>query len=184
VYANVRIEQVALLLEFDLSNSRMWAPLLRSGRLEEVTMMPVQAKLLHYTLPDNDFAGQLQREVCESITNSIRGWRQVPTGFRPDHSRTLGSLLEKMEQTKVYGNSLSTSDMTLPESITRGRRVFGFALHVPFTGMENLMERIKATGIHRNRSPCVEYAVAAKVFAYPGGVLSVWMFVLSTQEGW
>lgn len=181
VYANVRIEQVAHLLEFELLNSRMWAPLLRSSRSEEEsTMMTVQAKPLQYTLPDNSFARQLQSEVCESVTGAIRGWRQVPTGFRPDLSKTLGSLLEKMEEAKLNnGNSLSTSGISLPESITRGRRVFGFALHVPFTGMENLLERIKATDIHRNRIPRVEYAVAARVFAYHGGVLCVWMFVLS-----
>jgi hypothetical protein len=115
------------------------------------------------------------------LTSAIRGWRQVPTGFRPDLSKTLGSLLEKLDQAKLNGNSLSTSDVTLPESITRGRRVFGFALHVPFTGMENLLERIKLTNIHRNRSP-VEYAVAARVFAYHGGVLSVWIFVLAILE--
>lgn len=182
VYANVRTEQVAQLLEFDLSNSRMWAPLLRSGSSEQAAMMTVQTKPLQYILPDNSFARQLQSEVCESLTSAIRGWRQVPTGFRPDLSRTLGgSLLEKLEQAKLNGHSLSTSDMTLPESITRGRRVFGFALHVPFTGMENLLERIKLTNIHRTRSP-VEYAVASKVFAYHGGVLSVWIIVLSILE--
>lgn len=180
VYASVRTEQVAHLLEFDLSNSRMWVPLLRSSRSEEANMMTVQVKPLQYILPDNSFARQLQSEVCESLTSAIRGWRHVPTGFRPDLSKTLGSLLEKLEEAKLNnGNSLSTSDMALPESITRGRRVFGFALHVPFTGMENLLERIKATNIHRNRSPRVEYAVAARVFAYHGGVLCVRMLVLS-----
>ena len=184
VYANIRTEQVAHLLEFDLSNSWMWVPLLRCGRSgETANIMTVQAKPLQYTLPDNSFARQLQSEVCEALTSAIRGWRQVPTGFRPDLSKMLSSLLEKLEEAKLNnGHSLSTSGMTLPESITRGRRVFGFALHVPFTGMENLLERIKATDIHRNRSPRVEYAVAARVFAYHGGVLCVWIFVLSTLE--
>lgn len=179
-YANVQLNKFTPLLDFDVSNPRMWAPLL--GGKFKTTMMNVQDKTLHYTPPDNMLVRQLQIEVCESVQNAIRGWRQVPTSFRPDISVKIGGMIDKLEQAKLNGNSSSNSEMALPESITRARAVFGFALHVPFTGVESLIERVKATEIHRNRNPRVEYTVAVRAFMYPGGVISLWVFVCSIVE--
>jgi len=179
-YANVQLNKFTPLLDFDVSNLRMWAPL--HGGKFKMTMMTVQDKTLHYSSPDNMLVRQLQSEVCESVQNAIRGWRQVPTSFRPDISVKIGGMIDKLEQTKLNGTSSSSSEMALPESITRARAVFGFALHVPFTGVESLIERVKATEIHRNRNPRVEFTVAARAFAYPGGVISLWVFVCSIVE--
>ncbi len=180
VHANLQPDKPPHFLDFDVSNRRMWAPLL-SGK-SEIDMMRVQDKELHFTPPDDTFVRQLQNEVSESVQNSIRGWRQVPTSFRPDVSAKIGAILDKLEQEKLSGNTSSYSEVVLPESITRARSVFGFALHAPFTGVESLIEKIKTTDIHRNRNPCAEYAVAARAFAYPGGVISLWVFVCTLVE--
>jgi hypothetical protein len=181
MYANVQPDKSTPLLDFDVSNSRMWAPL--HGGKSKIAVMTVQDRvLLHYTPPNNNFVRQLQSEACESVQNAIRGWRQVPTSFRPDISAKIGGITDRLEQAKLNGNPSFISAMALPESITKARTVFGFALHVPFTGLESLIERVKATEIHRNRSPRVEYAVASRAFAYPGGVVSLWVFVCSIVE--
>lgn len=180
VHANLQPDKPPHMLDFDVSNRRMWASLY--GGKSKIDMTSVQDKALHYTPPDTTFARQLQIEVCESVQNSIRGWRQVPTSFRTDISAKIGGILDKLEQEKLNGNSSSYSEVVLPESITRARTVFGFALHPPFTGVESLIERIKTTDIHRNRNPCAEYAVAARAFAYPGGVISLWVFVCTLVE--
>ncbi len=179
-YANVQLNKFTCLLDFDVSNPRMWAPL--QGGKSKMAMMTVQEKTLYYTPPDNMFARKLQSEVCESVQNAIRGWRQVPTSFRPDISTKIGGMIDKLEQAKLNGNSSSNSEMALPASMTRARTAFGFALHVPFTGVESMIERVKATEIHRNRNPSVEYAVAARAFLYPGRVISLWVFVCSVVE--
>jgi hypothetical protein len=140
-------------------------------------MMTLQIETLHFISPDNSLARQIQIEVCEAITNAIRGWRMVPTGFRTDLSAKIGGIIDKLEQAKLNGKSPPTSELTLPESITKGQRVFGFALHAPFTGVESVVARVKATDIHRNRNPRVEFVVVARAYAYPCGVTSLRVFV-------
>ena len=41
------------------------------------------------------------------------------------------------------------------------------------------MEALHATGVHLNREPGVEFALAVHVEPYPNTVMSVWVYVAS-----
>ena len=192
IYSNVERGKKPFLLDYDLSNLRKWAPLHLDGK-STMTIMTVQDEILHFAPADNHYAREIQGEVSESIQNAIRGWRRNATSFRSDAGTKIAHTIEKLEQarmkngTRAYSAESNTSgpasQFPLPESITKARNVFGFTLHAPFSSLDfslpNLLDRVQATEIHGNRNPRVEYAVVVRAFAYPGGLISLWVFVCS-----
>ena len=45
--------------------------------------------------------------------------------------------------------------------------------------MDTLVEALASTGVHFNREPGVEFALAVHVEPYPSTVMSVWVYVAS-----
>ncbi len=179
IYRNAEPSKTLSLLDFNILNVRKWVPLYING--EDNAVLTVQDERLHYTLPDHHRARETQIEVVESIQSSIRGWRNTTTCYRTDINAKIVSKLEQLEHAKQ--NSLPTSnvEMILNERMTK-TRMTGFILHEPFTSIKDILERIKATEIHRNKNPRVEYVVAARAFAYPGGFISLWVCVCTVNE--
>ena len=58
-------------------------------------------------------------------------------------------------------------------------QICGFPLHFSYTDQEQLLEALKATGVHLNQEPAVEFALAVHVKPYPNTVMSVWIYVAS-----
>ena len=179
IYSNVGRDRKPHLLNFDLSNQRNWSPMLGNSELMATRISPLQDETLHFSLPDNHYARELQSEVVESLQNAIRSARRVATCFRTDLGAKIGHALEKLEQAKVSGQSTTAPDI-LPESITSTRTVFGFTLHEPFVSIQDVLARAEDTEIYRNNmNPRVEFAIVARAFVYPGGLVSLWVFVCS-----
>lgn len=179
IYRNAEPNKTLSQLDFDILNGRKWVPLHING--EKNAVLTVQGERLQFTLPDHHRARETQIEVVESIQSSIRGWRNTATCYRTDINAKIASKLEQLELAKQ--NSLPTSnvEMTLNEGMTK-TRMTGFILHEPFTSVQDIVDRIKVTEIYRNKNPRVEYVVAARAFAYPGGFLSLWVCVCSVNE--
>lgn len=45
--------------------------------------------------------------------------------------------------------------------------------------MDQIVEALESTGVHLNREPGVEFAVAVHVEPFPQTVMSVWIYVAS-----
>ena len=187
IYSNIERGKKPFQLIFDLSKRRKWTPLHRGKLPDTTTRMTAQDESLHFSLPDHQYARELQSEISESLQNAIRSARRVATSFRSDVSTIIGHTIEKLEDMKMSGQQISssmTTDIVLPESITNTRTVFGFTLHVPFTSIQDVLDRIEATEIHCNMNPRIEFGIAVRCFACPGGVISLWVFVCSlTPKG-
>lgn len=180
IYANIEWEKKPLMIDFNLSNPRQWAPLHSATDAQpSVTLMTIQDRSLHYAPQNHRYARELSNELKETIKSAVRGWRRSATSFRSDVGNRVTLILEKLEQARVEGQQIEHVDSVLPETVTKTRKVFGFPLHFPFTNVQNVLDAIEATEIHRNRNPRVEFALGVRVFPYPGGLLSVWVFVCS-----
>jgi len=131
-----------------------------------------------YKKPDVQLSSELEIVMLEEIKNSFREWRRVPCSFRGDVSSRLRFLLEELEEAKLNGRRGETRDLiAYLASVTRGRRIFGFPLHVIYTNTEDVIERIRQTDIHRSKVPGIEFALAVRIFPYESNVLSVWVFI-------
>lgn len=61
-------------------------------------------------------------------------------------------------------------------------QIYGFPLNMPYLNSKLIISRIKATAIHVNDDPTVEFGLGVEVYAYPNNVLSVWVFLASISR--
>ena len=144
-----------------------------------MTLMPIQEERLHFAPTNHRSSRELQDELKEATKTAIRGWRRGATSFRSDVGSKLTLILDKLEDSRMKGNSIALRNFNLPESVTKTRSVFGFPLHFAFTKIDEILDMIETTEIHGNMNPQVEFALGVRVFTYPGGLLSVWVFICS-----
>ncbi|KAL3768276.1 hypothetical protein ACHAWO_012386 [Cyclotella atomus] len=176
IYANLHQETKPHSLDFDLTNPKKWAPLHNTDDQVPLDITTIQEETLTYSPPNHSYARELQDELKETIKSAMREWRRTTTSFRTDTVPKLVSILERLEQAK-----LGSKDVVVPlEVLSKTRNVSGFALHFAYTNTDDVLRSVKATEIHENRNPHVEFSLGIRVFAYPGGALSVWIF-LSTM---
>eukprot|EP00804_Cyclotella_cryptica_P009333 CCRYP_008997-RA/>CCRYP_008997-RA protein AED:0.07 eAED:-0.02 QI:0/0.66/0.25/1/1/1/4/0/1354 len=159
VYANLEREKKPNALDFNLSISRKWAPLhlVDTNGEQPLPLSPMQGEVLHYSQPNHGYAKELQDDLKESIKTAIRRWRRSTTSFRTDIVAKLSSILDKLEDSKMSGKQQDTSGL---DDLSKTRNVFGFPLHFAFTNIQDVLNQIKTTEIHRNRNPNVEFSVA------------------------
>ena len=69
--------------------------------------------------------------------------------------------------------------MTELQRIVTSHKVCGFPLHFSFGDIDQVVEAVTATGVHLNREPGVEFALAVHVEPYPNTAMSVWVYVAS-----
>lgn len=50
---------------------------------------------------------------------------------------------------------------------------------MPYVSIMNIIERVKATGIHINSDAKVEFSLSVYIQSYPMNIFSVWVFVLA-----
>ena len=53
----------------------------------------------------------------------------------------------------------------------------GYPLHMAFTDIPSVVERVFSTGVHNTEDSDIEFALAAHVHPYPNSVLAVWVYV-------
>lgn len=58
----------------------------------------------------------------------------------------------------------------------------GFTLNFAFITAEEIVEAVRATGIHSNENSDVEFALAVYVHPFVCGVLSVWVYITSLTQ--
>lgn len=98
------------------------------------------------------------------------------TSFRTDLVPKLVSILEKEEKCKLNARDQAAVSMDMSSTT---KDIFGLSLHFAYTNIEDVLVAVKATELHANRNPNVEFSIAVRVFAYPGGIMSVWVFICS-----
>lgn len=52
-------------------------------------------------------------------------------------------------------------------------------MNFTYTTTKDVIEAVRAAGVHSNESPDVEFALAVFVHTFPYSVLSIWVYVAS-----
>lgn len=111
------------------------------------------------------------REVCEAMEHfratNREGGNESPPPLRP------AGVQKPQPATEMV--------RALEEQVTgqnRGSRVFGVPLNCAYSDLASLWTAVQNTEIASLGGDDAEYAVAAKVFAYPHKIFSVWVFLM------
>ena len=178
VWANVQKFGRPSEVSLDFNDKMSWKPLFGDRfPWPEGGLPSLQEKRLHYTTPSTSFAEELQDELTETLKRDIRRWRRGATGFKGETSNRLRALLETLEACKRGEATLGHREHLLRlERASGNREMSGLPLNFSFTDLQEVISKVKSTGVHLCMHPQVDFALAVRVFPYHSNVLSVWVY--------
>nr|KAF6424609.1 coiled-coil and C2 domain containing 2B [Molossus molossus] len=62
---------------------------------------------------------------------------------------------------------------------TQSIQIAGFAMQMPYTDVQSVIDAVYQTGIHASEFPQTEFSLAVYIHPYPNNVLSVWVYLAS-----
>lgn len=164
----------------------------------------VQPTQIQLTSPDQRAAKILKEKIEKALRYRIRFKLNISThineclcrdslmhlrkkmGLRTTMNFQGNSILKKMlpglesRRGGLADDGVTTvTDGTELDRVSKSHKICGFPLHFAYRDSEQLLEALHATGVHLNREPGVEFALAVHVEAYPNTVMSVWVYVAS-----
>ncbi|TRY71952.1 hypothetical protein TCAL_17145 [Tigriopus californicus] len=184
VWGNVQSSDAPNRMKWDLTNGSDWTPLFGS-HLTLPDLSSVQPTQLSTSQPDQRAATTLKDKIEKKIKSHISSLRKrlklgTPLNFTV--AASLKRLLPALESNRggiAEGRILATEHLAELKSASAAYKICGFPLHFGYSHMDQIVEALEATGVHLNREPGVEFAVAVHVEPFPQTVMSVWIYVAS-----
>lgn len=189
IWGNIQPGDKPARLRWDLSQASDWMPLF-TGNLPNPGMPSIQPAELPLAQSDHRAAKQLKERIERTLRDTLMNLRKkinLRTTMNFQGNATLRKLLPGLEAAKgglgASGegstNSMVTEHLGELQRIMASHKVCGFPLHFSFGDIDQLIEAVTATGVHLNREPNVEFALAVNVEPYPNAAMSVWVYVAS-----
>ncbi|XP_046670021.1 coiled-coil and C2 domain-containing protein 2A isoform X2 [Homalodisca vitripennis] len=181
IWANIQREEVVSRTKFDVTRRGDWWPAF--NRNVAAPMESVQPTQIEYTVSPTlktDVA-LLQDKLEKILRDSITKWRPTTrTVWNRYVTVKLRKLLPGLEKA-AWSNNLSVSSEHINQlsQTLSSHKMCGFTQNFAFTKTEEIVEAVRATGVHTNENPDVEFALAVYIHPFVCSVLSVWVYVTS-----
>ncbi|KAI8621278.1 hypothetical protein BC830DRAFT_275158 [Chytriomyces sp. MP71] len=188
VWANIQPHDDPPRMDWTISNGKKWKPffcrsfpktLYKSVQLEKLTYKEVSAR----------HCQELETAIEKSVVAKMEEWRgHRITRWNRLASKSLKPLVSRMEADHLQPLPINTPQNLTPLYTTLAPlrsvyRISGFPLHTTFTDIKAVVEMVEATDVHMNADPSAEFALAVWCGGYPGGFISVWIYVCSLTRG-
>ncbi|XP_013172714.1 PREDICTED: coiled-coil and C2 domain-containing protein 2A isoform X2 [Papilio xuthus] len=176
IWVNIQSSQDCQSVSFDFSKSSDWQQVFGTGR--EFVSAPVRCVGEMYRAPRD--VGRLQDSLEAKLMAKVQKWRPRNKTVWNRYWCTL--LRETLPQWEYW--SFDTTERR-PEpghrlkQLTATYKMFGFPLNMHYINTKSVLANVKATAVHVNDDPNVEFALAVQMFAYPNNVISVWVYLAS-----
>lgn len=176
VWANVQREPRVCLTRFNVANSGDWRPLF--GKSPPT----VPEGIVHnatFAYAASDDVADLRRLLEWKLMKKISSWRtHRKTVWNRNLNEMLQRMLEDLEEDACfeYETKGSTDRMQHLQAVYQ---MSGYPVHLAYSSVSAVVERVRATGIHLHADGQVEFALTVHVQPYPCNVLSVWVFLLA-----
>ena len=185
MWANLQQADLPGRLRWDLGNNKDWSPLFQSG-VSPAPLSSLQPDQIHLSQIDHRAAKTLKDKIEKTLRDTIMNLRRkinLRTSLNFQGKAVLTKLLPGLESARLnttsHGRGLTQEHLSELQRIMSSHKVCGFPLHFGYSDMETITEAVKATGVHLDRDPAVEFSLAVMVEPYPGSVMSVWVYVAS-----
>ncbi|XP_072413129.1 coiled-coil and C2 domain-containing protein 2A-like [Chiloscyllium punctatum] len=177
VWVNIQKNSLPMSVNFDVTKEYNWRPFFTKGS-QNYVLSSVQPQELIYYSTERSLVDKLQSRIEWALKNKIMEWRaHHPTRWNRYCTGVFQNFLPLLEQN--LGRSVSEEQSTGLESLLKEFKVSGFPMHMRYSNLQAIFDKVYSTGIHNIEIPNVEFAVAVYVYPYPNNVLSVWVYVAS-----
>ncbi|XP_063222890.1 coiled-coil and C2 domain-containing protein 2A isoform X2 [Bacillus rossius redtenbacheri] len=179
VWANTQREDLPCRTRYDTGRRSDWWPAFSAD--VPAPCSSVQPPVLEYTETSVAACRRLRDRLEKHLRDSLARWRPTTrTLWNRYCTAVLRKLLPALEEA-AWNKRQSTSPehMQQLQYILASHKMCGFPINLPYVDMTTVTEAVKATGVHFNESPDVEFALAVHIHPFPNNVLSVWVYVAS-----
>eukprot|EP00047_Mylnosiga_fluctuans_P015855 m.49800 g.49800 ORF g.49800 m.49800 type:complete len:1613 (+) comp6162_c0_seq2:71-4909(+) len=175
VWGNIQPYSEPSRISFDVSNPKFWRPLFGKA-LPNPGLSTVQATSLPLRAPDMMLGEHLAGALEQILVSKMESWREKQvTRWNRHAAAVLRAALTQFEDLVVRG-----ADLVYPDDLRELAKVFdisGFPLNMPYLSVEQVVDAVNNTGVHRAAGPRSEFAIAVHTHVYPHDVYSVWVYV-------
>jgi coiled-coil and C2 domain-containing protein 2A len=185
IWVNIQSTDDPSHMEFKLSDPNCFKCFF-DAKYPKGQMETCQIPVLEYTIPDELYLEQLERQILNTLKEEFREWRG-------NRAMTLQSVLEKELQATLESMEYEVSGLQgdVPfstyehirslEKYTRNYKMYGFPINASFTDIKSILRKVKATDVHQSEIPASKFAFGVKCVGYPCGVISVWIYIATLE---
>ncbi|XP_050537512.1 coiled-coil and C2 domain-containing protein 2A isoform X2 [Daktulosphaira vitifoliae] len=183
IWLNIQIEKSVPRTNWDVRQKRDWYPAFGRFQAAPTIAGSVQPPTIDYTPAAISDARFLQEKLENILRNSLMKWRlKSKTVWNRYCISVLRKILPYLEkETWTKNNNVDTSYLDELQHLLVSHRICGFPINKLYSSTEQLIDAVKATGLHLNENEQVEFALAVYIHPYPNQVLSVWIYLASLQ---
>ncbi|KAH9600427.1 CEP76 [Trypanosoma melophagium] len=184
-YANIQQSDVVVTTSFDLDNEELWKPL-NPLKLRMIPKYP-NPPLLWVSCDSKNIENQLQTSLIREITE-YRDTRGVTTSFDDNLTYVLSQALFAYESYRRNGTpeDLSIFETCVKGVLGEGRTFKGVPVNVTHLNTRKILAAFESTVSGREIleliADSVTLAVQVKVYAFPEGILSVWVMLAASYR--
>ncbi|XP_041921866.1 protein CC2D2B-like [Alosa sapidissima] len=161
--------------DFELSETSTWIALFPG---DPPAKPAEESPVIQYRLPQSQLVEVLQRRMEKHLKQRLMEWRSPhPTRWNRRLPILLSEILPKFEMLDDT-SSMEEELYTLPVQMS-DFKVTGMTLHMAFTNMDAVTERVQNAQIHSTEIPGTEFALSVYIHPYPNDILSVWVLLAS-----
>ena len=172
IWANVQEHDHPSLVVLELSNNKLWTPLLPS----DVDWTSVQQDLA-YTQTDSYKVKEIQQRFERSARDFImKGRNRFVTKWNRHCTKGLQAILPSLENHSLAA-SLGEHYQALNE-VRSSYDLSGFPMNFRYSDADHLLEAIERTGIHLSENKNAEFGLGVHIHAYPNDILSLWVYMV------
>ncbi|XP_066255150.1 coiled-coil and C2 domain-containing protein 2A [Euwallacea similis] len=177
IWGNAQRTQNPAFLRFDLTRKSDWWPLFDNNHQAPTHFVNNK---VDFSL--NNDGEDVEREVERRLKRKLCKWRPMETtNFKLQLNEVLRSNLRHFEINVMHGRSSADAVQELTKTLARFH-VDGMVLNLPFSGVTQVVKKIKTMGLHVQASGVTEFVLSVFVQEYPGQVLSLWVFIGTVGE--
>ncbi|XP_050435842.1 coiled-coil and C2 domain-containing protein 2A isoform X2 [Adelges cooleyi] len=182
IWLNVQLEKSVPRTRWDVTQNKDWNAAFGRFQAAPTVSGSVQPPTIDYMPAAIADARLLQEKLENTLRNVLMKWRMKSRTIWNRYCITvLRKILPHLEKETWSKNNLDTAYLEELQHLLVSHKMCGFPINRPYSSTENLIESIKATGLHLNENPQVEFALAVYIHPYPNQVLSVWIYLASLQ---
>jgi coiled-coil and C2 domain-containing protein 2A len=169
-------------MNLDVLSGKQWAPLFKD---DVPVLSSLQVEDLQYHDSNPDQIGHIEKQLDTLVMNRIQTWRTEKaqiTRWNRHATSVLKSALQRCEE--KFGTQIEFEDGGFEDLrvLATTYKMSGFPIQVRHNNSEEILEKLKFTGIHLCEDERVEYARAVYIHSYPSDVISIWIYVATLKR--
>ena len=177
IWANIQPYEQPSRLSYDLSNTSQWRPFFGKS-FPNPGLGSVQPESLYYIPTETSYVQRLQDRIERVLKERMKEWRpRLITRWNRHCVASFRQLLKKLEENR--GQKVQQEHSGELKNVLGSYKMCGFPINQPFSHIDPLVEAVFATGVHKQETSDVEFALAVHIHPYPNLVLSVWIYIAS-----